>query len=310
MALATFVYGDSGTANDITRRRPLMQTFRPVNATPPGFQLMVDSAFPLANPPATDITLIYIGGDTPHPWTAAEVAAAAARTPLLWPCWVRSNPGSVNATSDANAAVAALKAYGVPSGVSVILDLEIAVNTAYVNTFNTVLGQAGYGVTKYGSSGFIWDNPKTSAGTFVASPGASAPVAIGDAVATQYQFAGSFDLSWVMDGVALWEAGNVALSDADVARIAAAVGANVVDTTSGATINGVLRRTDRALPTLLAAAGSTGGTVDPAAVASAVVADLAAAGQTADQIAQHVLAGLPPDLAQQVVLAMGAKLAS
>ena len=311
MALATFVYNDTGSAADAARRRPLFQTFRPVSATPPGYQVMVDSAWPLSNPPRADITLIYIGGDTPHAWRVTEVQAAAQRTPLLWPCWVRSNPGSVNATSDANAAVASLRAYGVPSGVSVILDLETAVNTAYVNTFNTVLGNAGYGVTKYGSSGFIWDNPKTSAGTFVAAPGISAPVTIGDAVATQYMFAGSFDLTWVKDGVALWEAGAVAITDADVAKIAAAVGANVVDSTSGATMNGVLRRTDRALPTLLAAAGQPGGgSVDPAAIASAVVADLEAAGLSADQIAQHVLAGLSTDLAQQVVLAMGAKLSS
>jgi hypothetical protein len=194
--------------------------------------------------------------------------------------------------------------------VSVILDLETAVSTPYVSTFNTVLGKAGYGVTKYGSSGFIWDNPKTSAGTFVADPGASTPITIGDAVATQYQFAGSFDLTWVKDGVALWEAGDVAITDADIAKIAAAVGANVVDTSTGATMNGVMRRTDRALPTLLAAAGKSGGSVDPAAIATAVVADLAASGQTADQIAQHVLAGLPTGLAQQVVLAMGAKLSS
>lgn len=310
MALATFVYGDRGTANDIAQRRALLQTFRPLSAMPPGYSLMVDSAFPLSSPPRTDITLIYIGGDTPHPWTHGEVAATAARTPLLWPCWVRSNPGAVNATSDADAAVATLRAYGVPSGVSVILDLETAVATGYVNTFNTVLGRAGYGVTKYGSSGFIWNNPKTSAGTFVASPGSSTPVTIGDAVATQYQFAGSFDLSWVKDGVALWEAGDVAITDTDIAKIAAAVGANIVDSTSAATINGVLRRTDRALPVLLTAAGKAGGSVDPAAVATAVVADLVSSGQTADQIAQHVLAGLPADLAAQVVLAMGAKLSS
>lgn len=308
MALATFVYDDNGTIEDILRRRAILRTFRPAGSTPPGYQVMVDSAFPLSSPPKTDITLIYIGGDTPHPWTTNEVEAAAARTPLLWPCWVRSNPGSVSATSDANAAVAALRAYGVPSGVSCILDLEIAVDTGYVNTFNSVLGHAGYGVTKYGSSGFIWDNPKTSAGTFIADPGVSSPVTIGDAVATQYQFAGQYDLTWVKDGVPLWEAGNVALSAADIAAIAAAVGAEVVDSTTGATINGVLRRTDRDLPKLLAAAG--GGTVDPAAVASAVVADLATAGLTADQIAQHILAGLPTDLAQQVVLAMGAKLST
>lgn len=326
MALATFIYGDTPeTINLSARRRWARQSFDwpegLVLAAPPGYLDMVDSAFPIASPPKSDITLIYIGGDTPHPWTTAEVNTAASRTPLLWPCWVRSNPSQVNATSDANACVATLHAYGVPKGVNCILDLETAVDGGYVTLFNDVVTRAGYPVAKYGSSGFIWKNPKTSGGTFVASPGAVQPVTIGDAVATQYRFAGSFDLSWVKDTVSLWEAGNMAITDADALKIADAVGSHIVNTTGNISVNGTLRREDlantafaaqlasiqAALAALQKAAGQS---VDPAAVASAVVADLAAQGLTADAIATHVLAGLPADMAAEVVKAMGAKLSA
>lgn len=322
MALATFVYDD--TPDTIEPERRLMYAPGPTGlprGTPSGYFEMVDSAFPISNPPAADITLIYIGGDTPHPWTTAEVNAAAKRTPLLWPCWVRSNPSQVNATNDANACVSTLHAYGVPKGVNCILDLETAVNTGYVNTFNDILGKAGYPVAKYGSSGFIWQNPKTSGGTFVASPGATSPITIGDAVATQYRFAGNYDLSWVKDSVALWEAGDMPLTSTDLANIANAVGSHVVNSVGAITVNGVLRREDLAnadfatrLSSIQAALAAIqkaqGQAVDPAAVASAVVADLAAQGLTADAIATHVLAGLPADMAAEVVAAMGAKLSA
>jgi len=298
---------------------------RNFSATPTGYQVMIDSAFP-ANTVTlhgATITLAYIGGDTVHVWTGTEIKDAAARTPLIWPCWVRSNPSQVSASADANACVSTLKALGVPKGVSCILDLETAVATGYVNTFNAILTAAGYTTTKYGSQGSIWNNPKTSGGTFIAAPGIAFPITMGDAVATQFDFAGSFDLSWVKDGVPLWEAGDMAITDADAAKIAAAVGAQVVDSSTNATINGVLRRADRNIPTLAAETDlqavarnvatimtAVSHQVDPAAVATAVVSQLAASGETADTIAQHVLAGLPPTLAADVVAAMGAKLSA
>jgi hypothetical protein len=115
----------------------------------------------------------------------------------------------------------------------------------------------------------------------------------------------------------------MAITDADAAKIAAAVGVHVVDSGSGATVNGVLRRMDAGLPALALEANldavaanvatimaATAHQVDPAAIATAVVSQLVANGETADAIAQHVLAGLPPDLAVQVVTAMGAKLSA
>ena len=62
---------------------------------------MIDSAYPMKTQPQplADIVLIYAGGDTPHPWTTAEILAMPNR--YRWPCWVRSNPRAVNAAADA-----------------------------------------------------------------------------------------------------------------------------------------------------------------------------------------------------------------
>lgn len=167
---------------------------------------MVDSAWPLHPEPHKDITLVYIGGDTPHSWTSAEIEAMPSR--WVWPCWVRSDPTLVSVVADAGECILRLRQLGVPQHTSVILDLEIAVDTVYVEAFNAELKAAGWLTTKYGSRGFIWGNPKTSGGTFVADPtGVPHMDTTGDTVATQYAFLGSRDLSLVKDQtiVPLWE---------------------------------------------------------------------------------------------------------
>lgn len=169
---------------------------------------MVDSAFPLKAPPPggwPPVILIYAGGDTPHPWSTAEILAMPAR--YRWPCWVRSNPQSVSALADAAAFVLWLNTHKVPHGTAVILDLETAVDTAYVSVFNSELRAAGFKVTKYGSTSTIWKNPKTDGGTFIASLGASELTAVGDEVARQYQFDNGYDRSILLDQdkLPLWD---------------------------------------------------------------------------------------------------------
>lgn len=166
---------------------------------------MIDSAYPMHPEPDRQITLVYIGGDTPHPWTAAEIRAMPSQ--WIWPCWVRSDPQQVDAGADAAACLARLAELGVPSGTCVILDLETAIDAAYVHQFNVLLRAAGYKTTKYGSKDFIWQNPQTDGGTFVADPTGSPHMdGTGDTVATQYLF-GTYDLSLVKDQaiVPLWD---------------------------------------------------------------------------------------------------------
>lgn len=165
---------------------------------------MIDYAFPLNPPPvATDIVLVYVGGDTPHPWSDSEMDAQPAR--YRWPTWVRSNPnGATEGAIEAAEMITWLHSHNVPQGCSIILDLESAADTAYVNAFDHAIVAAGYKTTKYGSSGSIFNNPKTSGGTFVADPtGTPHMYGVGDTVATQYEFTGQYDLSMVEDQTAL-----------------------------------------------------------------------------------------------------------
>ena len=96
-----------------------------------------------------------------------------------------------------------LHGHHVPMGTCVILDLETAVATSYVNAFNGALHLAGYKVTKYGSESTIWSNPQTSGGTFVAQPGSDVLTTEGDTVARQYDFLAGLDLSILKDQAAL-----------------------------------------------------------------------------------------------------------
>lgn len=169
---------------------------------------MVDSAFPLGGPPPggwPECILIYAGGDTPHPWTKADLDKMPSR--YRWPCWVRSDPQDVNAGTEGALFVAWLRGFGVPAGTAVILDLETAVNTKYVEIFNLTLRAAGYKVTKYGSQSTIWQNPQTDGGTFVALPGSNVLTTEGDTVARQYGFEGGYDRSILMDQaqLPLWD---------------------------------------------------------------------------------------------------------
>jgi hypothetical protein len=165
---------------------------------------MKDAAWPTAAGPITDIMLIYSGGDTPHPWSVSDIASMPERYRL--PCWVRSNPAGFSGAVEAATFAAWLHGHGVPSGVAVVLDLETAVDTAYVNGFNLGMRAAGFKTMKYGSTSTIWLNPKTDGGTFVADPtGVPHMDTTGDTVATQYAFDGSYDLSWVLDSVPLWD---------------------------------------------------------------------------------------------------------
>lgn len=141
--------------------------------------------------------LIYFGGDTPNPLTPA-----ASEAQYILPAWVRSNPGQVNPTADADAFVELLARYGVPRGVATTLDLETAVDPAWVNTFGAVLHQAGYRVWPYGSLKYIFQNPRLD-GYFVADP-TGVPHLTANSVATQWGFFGTYDLSTIVAGESLW----------------------------------------------------------------------------------------------------------
>lgn len=162
-------------------------------------KLCVDSAWPLANPPQADVTAFYIGGDTPHPWTDAEVAAIGTRYRV--PIFVRSYPG--DPVADGNWTVNWLAAHQVPKGTPVMLDLEMMVNAAYVTGYGAVVRAAGWLVLPYGSRSMVTQNPPLD-GYWTANWTNVAHIDP-EAVATQYGSIADYDLSWIADSVPLWD---------------------------------------------------------------------------------------------------------
>lgn len=147
-----------------------------------GLLSMYDAAFPPPDPPGTDAVMIYIGGDTPHVWTDAEIAAQKARFRL--PMFVRSQ-APWDPVADAGEIIRWLTAHHVPRGRAAGVDLETAVNAAYVYTLNELVTAAGWRLVEYGSEGYIHLDPATSGGRFTAHY-TGVPVLDPDAVATQY----------------------------------------------------------------------------------------------------------------------------
>src|SRR5258708_34543951 len=59
----------------------------------------LDASTPPNVIPQSDVVAFYIGGDTPHVWTDAQISAVHDRWRL--PIWVRSNPnGSGEGTAE------------------------------------------------------------------------------------------------------------------------------------------------------------------------------------------------------------------
>lgn len=157
---------------------------------------------PSVNRPRTDVVIIYIGGDTPHVWTDAELIEQEHLSTYGLPCFVRSNPPGPGVAPDLHDCLRWLYNHNVPRGSSVLLDLETAIARSYVLPFGYGLNQAGYKCLVYGSRSTLYRNPKMD-GYFDAHPGDPAQVDPGN-VGTQYDYTGSFDLSDLLDTVSLW----------------------------------------------------------------------------------------------------------
>lgn len=147
--------------------------------TTPVLSLVQDAAEPVGVPlqPGVIVTAGYIGGDAYHVWTASDWAVWPTRYRV--PIWVRSDPSSVDPTSDANACVAALQALGAP---------------------------APYLVLPYGSLSSLFSNPQcdgywpadwTGIPQLNSNPGV---------VATQYLSNSTYDLSVIDQSIPTWDA--------------------------------------------------------------------------------------------------------
>lgn len=202
-----------------------------------------DASIPPAAPPKVQVVEIYIGGDTPHVWTDAEIEAQSA--PLGLPVWVRSDPPGPGAQVDAAGIVAAFVSHGWPlTDKAVMLDMETAVDPGYLDQLASILHAHGMRVLVYGSQSTIDQNPVLD-GRVDAAPGTADVVDKGD-VGTQYAWRGTFDLDVFAPEVIPWlidihpivptsgTSSSSAVKASPIAVIAAGVGGYWIVTSDGA----------------------------------------------------------------------------
>lgn len=175
--------------------------------------LIGDSAYPPATYP-TEVGgkpvvgwCVYIGGNTPHVWTEAEIAHLMAQPwcRYVLPVYVRSRPTGVDqAQRDAAAAIAWSKAHNQPRGTLVMWDYETAVNSAYELAVDAAL-RAGDGDLEvlYGSKSTVVQNTAPSGGYDEADwTGADhAPASM----AVQFLATAGYDMNDFRDSAPLWD---------------------------------------------------------------------------------------------------------
>lgn len=156
----------------------------------------------------------YIGGNTPHVWTAQQIHMQTAR--YRHPIWVYNpgRPGADNGLVDGHKAVAQCKALGVPTEVSISFDMEAHVDEAYLTAVHSVVAPSGYWTSVYGSRDTITKNPAFGGGRWVADwldTGEPHLTGVPGEWACQFVNAGGkgnaapWDLSLVKDITHLWD---------------------------------------------------------------------------------------------------------
>lgn len=161
-----------------------------------------DAAWPPAHPPATDGVCGYIGGDTPHVWTASDWHAQTARYRL--PIFVRSNPPGPGAVADVIAAVRQLQAIGAPKGTLVAWDMETAADSAYMAGVFRDLRLSGYQLIVYGSESTVFGNHVPDGLYWGAQWTNAAHFAAGNQM-TQYVDFGPYDESIADASLPFWD---------------------------------------------------------------------------------------------------------
>lgn len=126
---------------------------------------MGDSSAPVTPPAPLPVYGVYIGGDTPHVWTPAEIKALSARWAL--PIVVHTDPGAA-AMIVADDLIAAIHRANWPRGSTVVLDTESVVMPNIVETCDAAATAAGYFLMEYESKGPSGANPPTAGGRWVA----------------------------------------------------------------------------------------------------------------------------------------------
>lgn len=175
--------------------------------------LIGDSAWPLKQYPKTyggepiRGWACYVGGDTPHPWTDAEIADLM-RVPwfeFIVPIWVRSNPtGSAQAHQDAAQQLAWSRKHSQPPQTVIELDYETAVEGAYAVTFDEDLLQGAELEMLYGSAATVTGNPAPSDGYNEADWTGVEPNSLPPGVVGEQFYSDTYDLTAYAEAAHLW----------------------------------------------------------------------------------------------------------
>jgi len=144
---------------------------------------MGDSSSPLGDyPELYEAWGFYIGGDTPHVWSDAEIAGLGHRKRL--PIYVCTLSGR-----DANDVAAALINWAddhqLPAGTRVCLETDTLIDLTLVRTVDNRVTKAGFKLTHYGSLSALTAYPATSGGRWDA-----------DWTGEQHLTAGSWATQW------------------------------------------------------------------------------------------------------------------
>lgn len=170
--------------------------------------LFIDAAFPpppASLPAGTQGIAGYIGGDTPHVWTAAEWAQY--KQPYRLPIFTRSPASAAQAVPDAAEAVSQLHFLGAPKGILVALDSEFSVPSAYTVPFVTALNADGYKVIDYATESTVHGNVNPD-GYYWGADITNVPhIHTGDEI-TQFAFLSAFDESEASPTLPFWKIGD------------------------------------------------------------------------------------------------------
>lgn len=132
--------------------------------------------------PTTPTAAFYVGGDTPHVYTDAQVAAIRARYGLpIWTGYDHTSDGAAEAAR----VLAWLHAHRWKSGTLVGLDTEDLVIPEFIGPFNAAITAGGWLVLHYESKSSDGGNPPTSGGRWSADWTGIPHLRPGD-TATQY----------------------------------------------------------------------------------------------------------------------------
>jgi hypothetical protein len=118
---------------------------------------MADESVPSSLPEGYSAIAGYIGGATPHVWTAQEWDRFSCRKLPVFVC-----TGEGGGSSDGWDALRRLYQLDVPKGSPVAYDVETSVFPAAVTTFNAIMRWAGYFTYVYGSISTVFALPSCS----------------------------------------------------------------------------------------------------------------------------------------------------